>query len=47
MEAVAKVRGALAKGGEIDYQKTAGILLENFRNAKIARISLESPADFI
>lgn len=47
MEAVAKVRGAFMKGGEIDYLKTAGILLENFRNAKIGRLSLESPEDFL
>ena len=43
LEAIARVRGALAKGGEIDYLKAAGILLENFRNAKIGRISLEQP----
>ena len=45
LEAVAKVRGAFMKGGEIDYLKTANILLENFRNAKIGKISLESPDD--
>ena len=43
LEAIASARGALMKGGEIDYLKTANILLENFRNAKLGRISLESP----
>ena len=43
MEAVGRVRGALMKGGEIDYLKTANILLENFRNAKLGRLSLEEP----
>ena len=43
LEAVASVRGCLAKGGEIDFLKAANLLLENFRNGKIGRITLESP----
>ncbi|MDO4734559.1 MAG: ribosome biogenesis GTPase YlqF, partial [Lachnospiraceae bacterium] len=46
LEAVALVRGALMKGSEIDYLKAANIILENFRNAKLGKISLESPADY-
>ena len=43
MEAIASVRGCLAKGGEIDFLKAANLLLENFRNGKIGRITLERP----
>ncbi|MBR3242809.1 MAG: hypothetical protein IKF90_08945, partial [Parasporobacterium sp.] len=45
LEEIARARGAFLKGGETDYLKTANILLENFRNAKIGRISLESPKE--
>lgn len=45
LEAIAKVRGALMKGGETDYLKAANLLLENFRNAKLGAVSLESPED--
>lgn len=43
LEAIASVRGCLAKGGEIDFLKAANLLLENFRNGKIGRITLERP----
>lgn len=45
LEAIARARGAFAKGGEIDYLKASNILLENFRNAKIGRFSLETPEE--
>lgn len=41
MEAIGKKRGALLSGGRIDYEKTAGIILEDFRSGKLGRISLE------
>lgn len=41
--AVAKARGAIKKGNEIDYLKTAQLLLENFRNGKLGCLSLEKP----
>ena len=40
---IAKARGCLVKGGEYDYLKASNLLLENFRNGKIGRISLEKP----
>ncbi len=43
LEAIAEKRGAIAKGGGPDWLKTANILLENFRNGKIGRFSLEEP----
>ena len=45
LEGIAKVRGCIAKGGEWDYLKAANQILENFRNGKIGRITLESPEE--
>ncbi len=42
-ELIGKKRGFLISGGEIDYERTANILLDEFRAAKIGRISLEIP----
>lgn len=44
LERIAKNRGCLLKGNELDYEKAAGILLEEFRNGKLGRISIEQPA---
>ena len=43
MEAIAVERKCLMKGSELDYLKTANIILEEFRNGKIGRITLEYP----
>lgn len=43
---IAKVRGCLLKGGELDTLKASKLLLENFRNGKLGRISLETPEEF-
>ena len=40
---VGKKRGFLISGGEINHLRTAEMLLEEFRSAKIGRISLETP----
>ncbi len=40
---VGKKRGFLISGGEIDHKRCAEMLLEEFRSAKIGRISLETP----
>ena len=42
-ELVGRKRGFLISGGEINHQRTAEMLLEEFRSAKIGRISLEKP----
>ena len=46
IEAVAKKRGCLLKGrgGEFDREKAAAILLTDYRNGALGRISLETPA---
>ena len=41
--AVARKRGFLISGGELDTSRAADILLDEFREAKIGRITLELP----
>ena len=41
---IAAARGCLSKGGSYDTLRASGLLLENFRNGKIGRFTLESPA---
>ena len=45
IEAIAKKRGCLlkGKGGELDMEKAAMILLTEYRSGKLGRISLETP----
>ena len=43
LEAVAKKRGFLISGGELDLQRASDIVLDEFRGGKIGRISLEAP----
>ena len=43
LETVADKRKCLIRGQEIDYAKAAGIVMEEFRNGKIGRITLEFP----
>ena len=43
LEAVADKRKCLIRWQEIDYAKAAGIVMEEFRNGKIGRITLEFP----
>jgi ribosome biogenesis GTPase A len=42
-ELVGKKRGMLMSGGAINHERCAAMLLEEFRSAKIGRITLESP----
>ncbi len=43
LSAVAKKRGFLISGGELDLERAASIVLDEFRGGKIGRISLEAP----
>lgn len=45
LEAVAKKRGFLVSGGDYDWDRTAAIVLDEFRGCKIGRITLEKPED--
>mgnify|MGYP000416344324 CR=1 FL=1 len=41
MNMIARKRGAIISGGEIDYEKVSAIILNDFRSGKIAKITLE------
>jgi len=43
IEAVAKRRGCLIKGGGLDLEKASLILLDDYRSGTLGRISLETP----
>ena len=43
MKLIAKKRGALVSGGIPDDEKVSRIILDDFRNGKLGRISLERP----
>ena len=43
VEAVAKRRGCLVKGGGLDLEKAALILLDDYRSGTLGKISLETP----
>ena len=42
LEQIAENRKCIQKGGQLDYQKAANILLEEFRNGKIGKVTLEN-----
>lgn len=44
LESIARVRKCIRRGEELDYAKTAGILMEDFRGGRIGRITLEKPS---
>ena len=41
MNMIARKRGAIISGGEIDYEKVSAIILNDFRTGKIGRVTLE------
>ena len=43
MKLIARKRGALLSGGRTDDEKTARIILDDFRSGKIGKITLEMP----
>ena len=46
LAAIGKKRGAMLGGGRVNLQKTAEIVLTDFRTAILGRITLETPAEF-
>lgn len=40
---IAQNRGCIRKGNEPDYEKAAFLLLDDFRNARLGRITIEKP----
>lgn len=45
LDLIGKKRGTLISGGQIDYNRIAVILLDEFRGGKIGKISLERPSE--
>lgn len=45
LEAIATKRGCLKKGEQIDIDKAANIVIDEFRAGKLGRISLEKPVE--
>ena len=45
MDTIAKKRGCMFKGNEVDYLRVANVLLDEFRNGMIGKFSLETPKD--
>ena len=43
LNAIARKRGCLIRGGEIDYNRISVMLLDEFRGGKIGKITLERP----
>ena len=41
LEGICKARGFIMRGGEVDYERAEKVLLEEFRNGKLGRFSLE------
>lgn len=46
LEYLGRKRGFVVSGGEIDTERAAGILLDEFRAARLGNITLEKPSDF-
>lgn len=42
---IAAKRGCLKKGNELDFDKTAALILDDFRSGKLGRITLENPQE--
>ena len=43
LEMIARKRGCLKKGSEVDYDKASRILLDEFRSGRLGKITLEIP----
>ncbi|MCI8991485.1 MAG: ribosome biogenesis GTPase YlqF [Eubacterium sp.] len=43
LEEIAALRGCKKKGNELDYEKAAALVIDEFRSGRLGRISLEQP----
>ncbi|MBP8141581.1 MAG: ribosome biogenesis GTPase YlqF [Acidovorax sp.] len=46
LEAIGRKRGAVMTGGRVNVQKSAEIVMTDFRTATLGRVTLETPEDF-
>lgn len=47
LEAIGRKRGMLIRGGEIDIERASVMLLDEYRSAKLGKISFENPKDYL
>ena len=47
LENIARKRGCLQKGNELDFDKAAGIIMEDFKSGRIGKITLEFPMNSV
>lgn len=45
LELIGRKRGMLISGGEVNYERAAAVVLDEFRSGKLGRITLEQPAE--
>lgn len=45
LEEIAKNRNCVKKGGELDYSKAAALVIDEFRNGRLGKITLEFPEE--
>ena len=43
VEGIARRRALIMRGGELDFEKASMVLLQDYRDGKLGRISLETP----
>ena len=46
LEKIGRDRGCLKKGSEVDYDKAAALIIDDFRNGKIGKITLELTSEY-
>ncbi len=46
LEKIGRDRGCLKKGSEVDYDKAAALIIDDFRSGKIGKITLELPSEY-
>jgi ribosome biogenesis GTPase A len=46
LDEIGKKRGCLMRGGQIDWDKAADIVMGDLRSGRLGRISLETPSDY-
>lgn len=47
LEGIARSRHCLVRGNELDIEKAASLLLDDFRNGRLGKITLEFPGEYI
>ena len=46
-EAICRRRGFILKGGELDYERCAKAVIDDFRKGRIGMVTLETPTEYV